>query len=217
MCEAVQKNYLVSVADVSNVGQIDFSTLVILKKLTTSVTELRLLGSSFLAPCFETGYDLSHLTRCFSNLRKVVISMASTPTSLSYLANLPPTVDDLTLDRLLHPVSEFKLYMPDLARQLQYLSLTRMFHFTKFDLVDILQNFHMLTFLDLTETERLTRSNVAAILRNCYNLQEFYFSHDMSSREAIAWLELVYLDYQYVTFPDIVYTMCDGFREIYDW
>ena len=217
MCEAVQKNSLVSVADVSNVGQIDFSTLVIFKKLNQLCDRTKTSWILFLAPCFETGYDLSHLTRCFSNLRKVVISMASTPTSLSYLANLPPTVDDLTLDRLLHPVSDFKLYMPDLAGQLQYLSMTRMFHFTKYDLLDILQSFSRLTFLDLTETERLTRGTVASILRECYNLQEFYFSHDMSSREAIAWLELVYLDYQYVTFPDIVYTMCDGFREIYDW
>ena len=132
----------------------------------------------FLAPCFEYGYDLKHITASFTHLNKVVVSMASTPTSLNFLGDLPPTVTDLTLDRLLHPISEFKLYLPGLASQLDNLGLTRMFHFTKFDLIDILQSFSRLYFLDLTETERLTRGTVETILSQCYNLQEFQFSHD---------------------------------------
>ena len=217
MCDVVMRYRAMDVVDVSNLGQISFSTFVILKKLCITGRELRLMGSSFLAPCFESGYDLRHIAHSFRNLRKVVISMASSPTSLSYLANLPASVDDLQLDRLLHPISEFKLYLPELKGQLQFLSLTRMFHFTKFDLVEILQHFNMLTYLDLTETERLTRGTVEALLTYCYNLQEFVFSHDMSSRDALGWLDIVYLDYQHVTFPDRVYKMCEAFKEIYDW
>ena len=216
MCDVVSSNADMSVIDVSYIGQISFETIVILKKLCNKGIQMRLCGSSFLAPCFDYGYDLQHLTGCFQNLTKLVVSMASTPASLNFLADLPMTVNDLTLDRLLHPISDFKFFLPELSQQLNNLGLTRMFHFTKYDLVEILQGFSRLDFLDLTETERLTRGTVATILTSCYNLQEFQFSHDMS-RDEIRWLELVYLDYQHVTFPDRVYTMCAAFRDIYDW
>ena len=176
----------------------------IMKDQGSCVQVLKYKGSTMqLFPCSQ---DIMTLVSPFAHLKSVAFSRPNIIYSLDFLPKLPASVTILQLDDMISiSATEFIMYLPTMASQLEKLALTNNAQLTCYDLVNILQHFERLEALDLRATEYLSAGTTATILRYCSNLQQFYLTTRLRFRDSRTWLNIVECEYPHVEFSQDVY------------
>ena len=188
--------------DLSDYTLLDEDFLEFVDKMCPTIKHLKIEGTMltlFFGQRFE---DIVLPFRFLTSLR---LSKCSIVDDMQFLIYMPFTLKSLDLDRLFNvPADEIVRHLPILSDQLEILRITGLVQLTKYDLVNVLQHFQKLHILDICCTEYITPGTCDTIARYCFNLLEFYSTMDFRVRDCRAWIGLLGMDLQHVTFTELV-------------
>ena len=201
--------------DPSEIGSLTDADLENLQEVGFNVKRFALTGNDF---------DLDVMVMSFVGLLKFFPNLTSfeltrtidVPCCLQVLKYLPKSVTYLKLHNTSFPAVSYIKYLPPLAPQLDRLSLTLIPPLTKYDLVNILQHFSRLDWLDIRGTDFIRPGTAMTIMRYCYNLQTFLFDTEFRVTDSQEWLDLVEFDFQHVHYSDKFYEEIESYRYFTD-
>ena len=205
--EKMLKNF-----DLSHLYIIDDDVITLIDKMCPTIKSLTLKGNNL---DLWFNQSISDVIIPFRFLTKLNLSRCCAVDTLSFLWQAPITLKELHLDFLsVVPADDFVQFIPVLSNQLTHLSMTHNIQLTKYDLVNILQRFWKLSYLNIVCTEYLTPGTCDTITRYCYNLEQFYFSLDFRIRDMKAWIALLGIELQHVEFTEEVNEKLQSYYEI---